>query len=260
MYDDDVQAPLSVSASDRYYKVAKFPTRNIKTPIVLVYGGSDSLVDIKVMLKELPAHTVAKEVPHFEHLDFLWGAEVETLVFPHVFEALISYTGRDHTNLREITFDSVRNGHLAITETSNYSEDDLSSTVSDTSPSINRTNPRNDTILPRISNKRFASSTPRNTRYSSPPSSSSTEQTSVSMDGASGVRSTQRLKQSNSLLGHNAKHTRRKSGSVSSTKSVDSNKRFEDGGIKLGAGRATTGVSSPSPDLKKPKEILNSDK
>lgn len=52
MYDDDVQAPLSLGASDRYYKVAKFPTRNIKTPIVLVYGGSDSLVDIKVMLRE----------------------------------------------------------------------------------------------------------------------------------------------------------------------------------------------------------------
>jgi lysosomal acid lipase/cholesteryl ester hydrolase len=88
MYDDDVQAPLSIGASDRYYKVAKFPTRNIKTPIVLVYGGSDSLVDIKVMMKELPKHTVAKEVPHFEHLDFLWAQDVKELVFPHVFDAL----------------------------------------------------------------------------------------------------------------------------------------------------------------------------
>lgn len=73
MYDDDVQAPLSIGASDRYYKPAKFPTRNIKTPVLLVYGGSDSLVDIKVMLKELPRHTIAKEVAHFEHLDFLWA-------------------------------------------------------------------------------------------------------------------------------------------------------------------------------------------
>ncbi len=91
MYDDDVQAPLSIGATDRYYKVAKFPTRNIKTPIVLVYGGSDSLVDIKIMTKALPKHTVAKEIPHFEHLDFLWAQEVNKLVFPHVFEALASY-------------------------------------------------------------------------------------------------------------------------------------------------------------------------
>ncbi|KAI9828277.1 MAG: hypothetical protein M1819_006615 [Sarea resinae] len=91
MYDDDVQTPLSLGGGGKYYKVAKFPTKNIKTPIVLVYGGSDSLVDIKVMLKELPKHTVAKEIPHFEHLDFLWADDVETLVFPHVFQALRTY-------------------------------------------------------------------------------------------------------------------------------------------------------------------------
>ncbi|KAF2139068.1 uncharacterized protein K452DRAFT_195093, partial [Aplosporella prunicola CBS 121167] len=88
MYDDEVQSPFSISTDSKYYKVAKFPTRNIKTPIVLVYGGSDSLVDINVMLKELPKHTTAKEIPHYEHLDFLWASDVDKLVFPHVFEAL----------------------------------------------------------------------------------------------------------------------------------------------------------------------------
>jgi lysosomal acid lipase/cholesteryl ester hydrolase len=98
MYDDDVAAPVGIGAPrERYYKVAKFPTRNIKTPIVLVYGGSDSLVDIKVMLKELPRHTVAREIKHFEHLDFLWAQEVRDLVFPHVFSALGEHAGRDHT-------------------------------------------------------------------------------------------------------------------------------------------------------------------
>ncbi|KAI9729879.1 MAG: cholesterol esterase [Cirrosporium novae-zelandiae] len=91
MYDDDVHAPFSIAAHDRYTKVAKFPTRNIKTPIVLVYGGSDSLVDIDIMLKELPNHTTAREVPHFEHLDFLWAQDVDTLVFPYVFDALAQY-------------------------------------------------------------------------------------------------------------------------------------------------------------------------
>ncbi|KAH7091346.1 Alpha/Beta hydrolase protein [Paraphoma chrysanthemicola] len=94
MYDDESPSPL-MSNRSKYYKVAKFPTKNIKTPIVLVYGGSDSLVDINVMLKELPRHTIAKEIPHYEHLDFLWAQSVAELVFPHVFEALDEWAGTD---------------------------------------------------------------------------------------------------------------------------------------------------------------------
>jgi lysosomal acid lipase/cholesteryl ester hydrolase len=98
MYDDDVHPPLGLSSSaSRYTKVAKYPTRNIKTPIVLVYGGSDSLVDIRAMLRELPAQTLANEIPHYEHLDFLWARDVHELVFPHVFDALESFTGAEHT-------------------------------------------------------------------------------------------------------------------------------------------------------------------
>jgi lysosomal acid lipase/cholesteryl ester hydrolase len=97
MYDDDVQPPLSISTVSKYTKVAKFPTRNIKTPIVLVYGGSDSLVDIGIMLKELPSHTIATEIPHYEHLDFLWAREVDTLVFPHVIDALESFSNAEHS-------------------------------------------------------------------------------------------------------------------------------------------------------------------
>lgn len=99
MYDDDISSPFSIGASDRYYKVAKFPTRNIKTPTVLVYGGSDSLVDIKAMLRELPKHTMAFEIKHFEHLDFLWAQDVDSLVFPHVFNAL-KYYSSSHANDR----------------------------------------------------------------------------------------------------------------------------------------------------------------
>ena len=134
MYDDDVQAPLSIGAGDRYYKAAKFPTRNIKTPIVLVYGGSDSLVDIAVMLRELPRHTVAKEIPHFEHLDFLWAQEVDTLVFPHVFEALDAYAGTDHSKMRPFTYKALQKGsHLAIAGPPSYSDDDRASFTTATS-------------------------------------------------------------------------------------------------------------------------------
>jgi lysosomal acid lipase/cholesteryl ester hydrolase len=92
MYDDEVASPTSFSTHKQHYKVAKYPTRNIRTPIVLLYGGSDSLVDINVMLRELPKHTVAKCVPKYEHLDFLWANDVHKLVLPNVLEALSDYS------------------------------------------------------------------------------------------------------------------------------------------------------------------------
>ncbi|KAH6661882.1 sterol esterase TGL1 [Verticillium dahliae] len=74
MYDDDVQQHMSLNTS-----------------------SNDSLVDIKVMLRELPSQTVATEIPHYEHLDFLWGARVNHRVFPHVFDALDNFTDPQHS-------------------------------------------------------------------------------------------------------------------------------------------------------------------
>lgn len=246
MFDDDVQAPLSLGASDRYYRVAKFPTRNIKTPIVLVYGGSDSLIDIRVMLKELPRHTVAKEVPHFEHLDFLWGQEVETLVFPHVFEALSAYAGRDHLKSLELTYKSNVNRRLAINGSSSYPEDDVSSNttgdMSDSNLETNGGSARRD--IPLASPRRFSPTTSRSRKHFSLPSASSTEQTSASMDGNSDRRIGTQSKSRGSILGNSIKHRGKRSGSVSSTRSVDSTKRFGEGGISIGASKATTGFST----------------
>ncbi|KAJ5908518.1 Alpha/beta hydrolase fold-1 [Penicillium taxi] len=90
-YDDELYAPFSIAASERFYKPVKYPTRIIKTPIVLLYGDCDSLVDINVMLQALPRNTVAKRIPTYEHLDFLWAADVDRQVFGHVFEALETY-------------------------------------------------------------------------------------------------------------------------------------------------------------------------
>jgi len=124
MYDDDIQVPLSIGAGERYYKVAKFPTRNIKTPILLVHGGSDSLVDIEVMLKELPKHTVAKEIPHFEHLDFLWAQDVDKLVFPYVFEALHQYARAEQSTARlQINNPVGFTSHMIAQQPSSYLDD-----------------------------------------------------------------------------------------------------------------------------------------
>lgn len=118
MYDDDVTPPMLLSSSSKYTKVAKYPTRNIKTPVVLVYGGSDSLVDIKVMLRELPSQTMATEIPHYEHLDFLWARDVDTQVFQHVFDALESFTGAEHTKEEYERYRHAR--HNSSLHTSSY--------------------------------------------------------------------------------------------------------------------------------------------
>ncbi|KAF8629400.1 hypothetical protein AX15_003455 [Amanita polypyramis BW_CC] len=83
MYDDDVISPIN-----RTYYPARFPTKNIVTPIVLLYGDSDSLVDIDTMLGQLPKHTVAKRLRTYEHLDILWGKNVQQDVLPLVIDAL----------------------------------------------------------------------------------------------------------------------------------------------------------------------------
>ena len=145
MYDDEVQGPLSFSNGSKYYKVAKFPTRNIKTPIVLVYGGSDSLVDIKVMLKELPKHTIAQEIPHYEHLDFLWASDVNSQVFPHVIDALNSFAIPPHRKPGSDHFQTTHETDplIAPQQPPSYSEDERSpnnSSIADSS-SIDNASP-----------------------------------------------------------------------------------------------------------------------
>ena len=96
MYDDDTSSglgPRAVAACEQgkarfYYRPARYPTRNIATPTVLLYGTSDSLVDINVMLRQLPPHTVAIPLEGYEHVDILWGGQVDRDVIPEVLAAL----------------------------------------------------------------------------------------------------------------------------------------------------------------------------
>ncbi|KIM45191.1 hypothetical protein M413DRAFT_24436 [Hebeloma cylindrosporum] len=90
MYDDDVLSPV-VRTSVSSYRPARFPTRNIITPIVLLYGDSDSLVHIETMLAQLPDHTIAKPLHTYEHLDILWGKDVDKDVIPEVLQSLQYY-------------------------------------------------------------------------------------------------------------------------------------------------------------------------
>ena len=80
------------------------------------------------MLDELPRQTLACEVPHFEHLDFLWANDVDKLVFPHVFEALEQYAGRerfrDRFSKSPLLVQEGREGMRKITERASEGEDE----------------------------------------------------------------------------------------------------------------------------------------
>lgn len=123
MYDDEVHNPLV--GSHYYYRVAPFPTRNIMTPIVLIYGMIDSLVDIKVMLAELPPGTAHIGIRNYEHLDMIWGEKVDTLIFPYILSALrrASEESRSSDSLPlRIRHSSVQNSNDSIEKASEIEE------------------------------------------------------------------------------------------------------------------------------------------
>ncbi len=49
------------------------------------------MISIDVMLAQLPRHTIAKKVENYEHLDLLWGKNVDKVVFPHILDFLETY-------------------------------------------------------------------------------------------------------------------------------------------------------------------------
>ncbi len=92
MYDDDPYTPVlrtNKHSPRPGYRPAKFPTRNIATSIVILYGDADSLVDIGAMCHELPEHRLdIRRLRGYEHLDILWGKNVHVDVIPQVVRAL----------------------------------------------------------------------------------------------------------------------------------------------------------------------------
>ncbi|KAI9263222.1 Alpha/Beta hydrolase protein [Phascolomyces articulosus] len=67
----------------------RFTTKQIKTPIAIFYGGSDSLVDFNVLSADLPSPLAyVKAIERWEHLDFLWAEKIEDIVFPDILKLL----------------------------------------------------------------------------------------------------------------------------------------------------------------------------
>jgi lysosomal acid lipase/cholesteryl ester hydrolase len=112
MYDDSLSmssiSPVRSSSYSPSHRPARFPTRNIVTPIVLLWGDRDSLVDISALLNALPDHTVAKKLEDYEHVDILWGRDVHRDVIPEVFAAL-----RRHCRNPDMIKGLQVNGHMS---------------------------------------------------------------------------------------------------------------------------------------------------
>lgn len=73
-----------------------YPLKNIQIPIHLIYGTTDSLVDIDVMRSQLPKRTTTMVPVHnHEHLDNLWGEDV----FEAVFKQVLQYLGENTDNV-----------------------------------------------------------------------------------------------------------------------------------------------------------------
>jgi len=106
MYDDDLYTPVlrPGNQSPRSgYRPARFPTRNIATNIVILYGDTDSLVDIDAMRLELPEHRLdIRCLRGYEHLDVLWGKNVHVDVIPQVTRALLQHCEKPEM-IRNIT-------------------------------------------------------------------------------------------------------------------------------------------------------------
>jgi lysosomal acid lipase/cholesteryl ester hydrolase len=93
-YDDTPPVRLTAgsSAETDAHVAFVYPTRRIRTPIALFYGGADSLSNIHELLKDIPKPIEACEIFHYEHLDFLWADDAHELVYPQVKRILDSYT------------------------------------------------------------------------------------------------------------------------------------------------------------------------
>ncbi|KAI9280023.1 Alpha/Beta hydrolase protein [Sporodiniella umbellata] len=67
----------------------RFPTLQIKSPIAIFYGRSDSLVDFNILSADLPSPLAyVKSIEKWEHLDFLWADKIEEIVYQDILQLL----------------------------------------------------------------------------------------------------------------------------------------------------------------------------
>jgi len=68
----------------------------ISTPIAIFSGGQDSLADpddVGILLEQLPPGVIryVNNQPDYEHLDFTWGLDLHTRIYPNVTSLLSQF-------------------------------------------------------------------------------------------------------------------------------------------------------------------------
>ncbi|KAI9476033.1 MAG: Alpha/Beta hydrolase protein [Benjaminiella poitrasii] len=96
MYDETPSLlPYSTINSVVDHLPAKFPTKQIKTPIAIFYGSGDTLVDFDILQANLPPLAYVKNIHHWEHMDFLWADGLEDKVFPDIVKLLECFNSKN---------------------------------------------------------------------------------------------------------------------------------------------------------------------
>ncbi|KAG2220893.1 hypothetical protein INT45_013022 [Circinella minor] len=122
----------------------RFTTKQIKTPIAIFYGGSDSLVDFDVLSADLPAPLAyVKAIKHWEHLDFLWAEKIEDIVFPDILKLLEHFNPsislseeQQHQNVKDTKLVQDFNVHRSTSSTRAVSDKDINNGSSSSNSSI----------------------------------------------------------------------------------------------------------------------------
>lgn len=113
MYDEGGNAGSKLNAlslKHKLHRVAPFPTQTIYTPMLLIYGKADSLIDIDKTLLNLSCPVETIGIDTYEHMDTLWSNDVVEKVFEPVIKKLTEVNFSeveeklDETKITENTF------------------------------------------------------------------------------------------------------------------------------------------------------------
>lgn len=85
MYDDETLGPFQFS---RFTRVPQYPTNNIISPIEVIYGTADTLLNIESLSLALPPETNYSPIKDYEHLEMIWGEQVPNIIVPKIAECL----------------------------------------------------------------------------------------------------------------------------------------------------------------------------
>lgn len=105
MFDDDTFGFAGTPFGHRvsqFYQVPPYPTQNIATPIEIVYGTADTLVDIDALLSKLPEPAGIHPVEGYEHLEMIWGIDVPTVIIPTILGILKKHLRKTPSKSRRL--------------------------------------------------------------------------------------------------------------------------------------------------------------